>query len=147
MANTLTGNNWPWKCIKCAEDKQQTRPGKEGLKGYAHMTIYAICQARLVLTKLCATTNFLQLLYQEILLAIKFGEMATIFGEFKIWRFAQSNRSYNVIMCTMCTYALQSSRHQIAEDGDVWGWQLCPWSSCIPRDLKPHDRRTASLWP
>jgi len=36
-------------------------------------------------------------------------------------------------------FTLQSSRCQIAEDGDVRGWQLCTWSSCIPRYLEPHN--------
>jgi len=56
----------------------------------------------------------------------------------KIWQFAQSNSK---LWCNhthrICIFTLQS-HCQITEDGDVRGWQMCPWSSCIPRYLEPH---------
>ena len=42
----INGNDQPWEGIKCAEEKQQTRPR---LKSYADVTLCALCQARLVL--------------------------------------------------------------------------------------------------
>jgi len=43
--------------------KTSNKQDQEGLKNYADMTNYTLCQARLVATiKQCATTNFVQLL-------------------------------------------------------------------------------------
>jgi len=68
----LTMNDPPWEGVKHAEDKQTNKTRKEGLKSYADMTIYAVCQARLALTlchqklpshQYCPLASIQQLLY------------------------------------------------------------------------------------